>query len=147
MQSLRWIKYTSAPGGATVTYMLADSKGKNLLLVDYQLTHQDSVQVVQRPRAISPDVYHRGNLLYVARFTVRRHFTSVGAVHTFKHRHAWEVAGRGTFTSQIGGTNGSMMSAENWALSVLGMEDQGVGLLISYQAMGPKPDALGVGFV
>src|SRR4051812_23999448 len=101
MQSGRFIKESSVPGGAGVKITLADGT-KKMCIVAYDPLPDAEVQVVKRPRAQYVDVFYRDNLLTVVRFTVHREFGSLGEAHAFIHRHAAEVNGRGEFQSSEG---------------------------------------------
>jgi hypothetical protein len=140
MQSIRFIKQSST--GGAVTHTLADGT-KSMLVLEYDLQSQAVAQVVPKPRAVSPDVFYRDNLLWVARFVVRREFANVAAAHAFKHRHAKDVCGKGVFSSQIGGRFTSVVFGQNWVLQVKPIRDQGIGLYIEYEAMGPNPTTIG----
>ena len=137
MQSIRFIKASTTPGGASVSHTLADGT-KKMMVVAYKPMPDGILQDVDRPRAPSRDVYYRQNFLMVVRFTVRREFTSVGAAHTFMHRHGYDVNGRGAFVSQMGGRFTSLASGNNWVLMVKDHDPDGIGLYIHYEAMGPK---------
>lgn len=142
MQSIRFIREPSTPTGAATSITLADGTKKMAVLL-YRPRPGGTVQAVSRPRAKSMDVFYRDNMLTVIDFTVRREFSSVAAVHTFKHRHAKDVNGRGTFMSTMGGRFASIVAGNNWVLRVLDYKDEGIGLYIFYEAQGPEMVTLG----
>ncbi len=75
----------------------------------------------------------RGNIQNVIRFRVRRGFDDRESAHLFTHVHAQNLRGRGEFVSIV---EGRRVAGEDFVMRILGMEVNGIEVIIDYEAMG-----------